>query len=82
MVEDLTPEHLKCDCVASCPSVHRIVIDGKPHLIVVGEHIVPQRGENMMQLCAVAKQSAVRPSGSRQRRPKRACPVSIERQDG
>jgi hypothetical protein len=37
MVEDLTPEHLKCDCGASCPSVHRIVIDGKRHLIVVGK---------------------------------------------
>jgi hypothetical protein len=36
---DLTPKHLKCAAVASCPSVHRIVIDGKRHLIVVGENI-------------------------------------------
>jgi hypothetical protein len=35
MVEDLTPEHLKCSS-GFCPSVHRIVIDGKRHLIVVG----------------------------------------------
>jgi hypothetical protein len=37
MVEDLTPKHLKCVAGASCPSVHRIVIDGKRHLIVVGK---------------------------------------------
>jgi hypothetical protein len=36
MVEDLTPEHLKCTISTSCPSVHRIVIDGKRHLLIVG----------------------------------------------
>jgi hypothetical protein len=37
MSEDLTPPQYRCG-IASCPSVHRLVIDGKRHLIVVGPY--------------------------------------------
>jgi hypothetical protein len=36
MLEDLTPPQYRCGAGA-CPFVHRLVIDGKPHLIVVGK---------------------------------------------
>ncbi len=38
MAEDLTPPQYRCAMAMACPSVHRIVIDGKPHLLIVGPH--------------------------------------------
>jgi hypothetical protein len=34
--QNITPAHLRCVYAAACPSVHRITVDGKEMLLIVG----------------------------------------------
>jgi hypothetical protein len=47
---DLTPPQYRCAISAACPSVHRIVIDGKRHLIVVGSDLAFADGDYYNQI--------------------------------